>query len=542
MTHIKMSSDDDSIGYANISMNKAQRVAIAIIPKVSGSISFICSSFMIYMILQSEVGLGTPFRRIIFIMCLVDIIQSSCAILSTLPIPSNSPGVWGGMGNTVTCDIQGFFFTFASLLASFYIGVLSIHYFLFVQYKIRQDTFRNKIEPFLHGIPIMLALFNAIYLLLAGSLNNAGTLCWIAPLPYHCITQPDVECIRGKNAHMHRWIFAAIPNGLALLITITLMFKIYFVVKKRENAHLKKSKRNIENGDSLFFDSTREKNDDENSMVQPEIMNEMNGSSKEIPTTTEEKDLSRNVIKSLNELSLSEARNMHIANQEKQNDPKQQESKEKKKAARLLGTRSREAMKQAFLFTGSFLICYSWPHIGVLLNAINIEVPYCLHVLLWIFLPLQGLFNIIVFTRPHVARLRQNDKDLNLFLAIWRVVRSGGDLSRQAIHLATLKRIAVVRRQTELKHSSNAHHGPSSTNSKPPSYIHSSAESHISSLGIEKFKDDLSSIAEESGVAFDGDMMYGDNDYDIYDNDGVSFEEEEKISNFDDYDDISYRS
>ncbi len=541
-----MPSDEDNIGYANFFMNEGQRVAIAIIPKVSGSISFICSSVMVYMILQSEVGLGTPFRRTIFIMCIVDIMQSSCTILSTLPIPANSPGVWGALGNTVTCDIQGFFFSFASLLAALYICVLSIHYFLFVQYKIRQSTFRKKIEPFLHGIPIILALFNAVYLLLAGSLNDSGNVCWIAPEPYFCITLPDLECTRGENAFMHRWIFAAIPNGLALLITITLMFKIYFVVKQRENAVLNRSRQEMENVDSLFFDSTREINDDQDPKIELKIITEMKESSEEIPVSSiKEKDVPENIIKSLDELiSPSEGRNMYTARQEKKNNFQQQESKEKGKAARLLGSRSREAMNQAFLFTGSFLICYTWVHLGVLLNAIKVEVPYFMHVFLWTFFPLQGFFNVIVFTRPHVAMLRKHDKDLSLCLAIWRVVRSGGDLSRQAMHLSKINRLATYREQIQRQNSTTGHHvPPPSTHSRPPSYVHGSALSHVSSLGLEKFKDGNGSIAEESGVAFDDHiMMYGDNDYDIYDNDAISFDEEEKISNFDDYDDISYRS
>mmetsp|Transcript_22498 Transcript_22498/g.32923 ORF Transcript_22498/g.32923 Transcript_22498/m.32923 type:complete len:242 (+) Transcript_22498:30-755(+) len=46
------------------------------------------------------------------------------------------------------------------------------------------------------------------------------------------------------------------------------------------------------------------------------------------------------------------------------------------------------------------------------------------------FQPLQGLFNILIYTRPHVKAVRDNDESLSWFRALLHVVNSGGDRGR----------------------------------------------------------------------------------------------------------------
>jgi len=44
-----------------------------------------------------------------------------------------------------------------------------------------------------------------------------------------------------------------------------------------------------------------------------------------------------------------------------------------------------------------------------------------------IFSPLQGLFNIVVYCRPHVSSLRRNHPEFSWFKAFWLTVRTSGD-------------------------------------------------------------------------------------------------------------------
>jgi len=43
------------------------------------------------------------------------------------------------------------------------------------------------------------------------------------------------------------------------------------------------------------------------------------------------------------------------------------------------------------------------------------------------FLPMQGVFNILVYCHPHVSSLRTNNPEYSWLKAFWETVRTGGD-------------------------------------------------------------------------------------------------------------------
>jgi hypothetical protein len=582
------------------SRTKAQQIAIAIIPKVTGSISFVCSSIMVHMILRSEIKLGSPFRRLIFAMCIVDMLQSGTAALSTLSSPKDSPGIWGAYGNTTTCNITGSIFQFASTTAALYVSSLCIHYFCFVQYKVRQITFRTKIEPFLHGVPILWSFVGTVYLTATGNINQADVVCWIAPLPYHCINDLDIECIRGENSYFYRWIFAASSNSVALTITSSLMFQIYIMVSRREIKLKNITQHNetkVHSNDSVFMQSAKgninkEKEDEEmkEEIIGPEPFHsdhpkdDWSDASEESSkiNTDKEKDKTytpdkKGSISNILSLPTAHALSAQISVISKQ---KTNTIDTKKHKTMVSKGRSKEAVKQATLFTGSFGISYAFVYITGTLEALNIEVPYYLRICLWIFFPLQGFFNIFVFTRPHVAALMRIEKELTTRQAIWKVIKSGGDIAREArithntmkrrssLYLRSLNRknnaLLMRRQQQERQRASNLDSFPlagfeysgesnsqhrypknsSSTHSHSISNLESCLGEVVSALGLEGFDEDFDLelgsetpkiFHDDDGVEYDeNSAMYGDFDYDIIYDDDISFSSGEKID--DDYD------
>jgi hypothetical protein len=607
---------------------KAQEMTIAIVPKFTGTISVLSSSVMVYMILRSDIKLGTPFRRLIFAMCIIDIIQSGLAILSTWPSPHDTPGIWGALGNRTSCSITGFLFTYVSNVAQLYMCSLCVHYLYFVQYNIRQGTFRRKIEPFLHIIPNFFSLSIAGYLLMTKHINQADVVCWIAPEPYNCINDQDIECSRGEQSYLYRWIFPAALNGIALFIISVIMFKIYAVVKEREKKNKQLFSRrgttteDVNNHDvnevdndceygagSVFCNSTsgqqpvdiKEKSEvvfsskkgqgasttegmnhqskslsnlysngkicDPEALSSSDVSNKKDGGDPEILLNSPSSNNAEVVGDSLREQEPVE----NTVHARPNNDTEQNLKKKKMN----LDHRSKEAMKQAFLFTGSFGTCYSFIWVCGALEQLNVEVPFWMRIGLWFFFPLQGFFNIIIFTRPHVAVLRQSDKELTLTQATWKVIKSGGDISRRKAKVLTSsnmkRRSSAVqrrnkllskpvgnRRQMNLNLSSIPLHldsggeehcyptGPASTHSKPISQIKSSAVDEVqSSIGFEEDIDfDNFVTAAEMGqhdynmTEHEDFVMYGDNDCDIYDDDCLSLDDVE--NNNSDSDDLSY--
>jgi len=54
-------------------------------------------------------------------------------------------------------------------------------------------------------------------------------------------------------------------------------------------------------------------------------------------------------------------------------------------------------------------------------------IPFALLLLDRIFNPMQGLFNILVYCRPHVSSLRNHNLEYSWLKAFWLIVKSGGD-------------------------------------------------------------------------------------------------------------------
>ena len=508
----------------------SQQIAIATVPRITGGISFVCSLVLIISILQSDVKLGTPFRRIIFAMCVVDLLQSSTAVISTLSSPKGVPGIWGALGNDTTCSLTGFIFNFSSTAAALYMVSLLCHYFFFVQKKVNVATFRKWIEPPLHIVPIFFSLGSSIYLLSKHYFNQADVVCWIAPVPYNCINEDDVECIRGEDSYSYRWIFTAGPNGLALTLIMSLGLKMYMIIKRRENQDITPEQNNNENratdqeteeGDSgnnvlnHFADTTRDGN--HRHRVQFQVDGEVHSSNICQSSIAERQASSRGTIEE----------RARVSNE--------------RKAKKALGFKSSEALKQAFFFTVAFMTCYIWVYLNGAFEAIpGSESPYLIRLGLWFFFPLQGFFNIITFIRPHVKVLMQNE-GMPLKEAVILVVKSGGDISIKSARSKKEKKRAGIKRKTkiELVEDNRPVHRPpqstcSSARSRPVTHIdRKSAAPEVSSMGFESFKEDF--VFEEDNEDNDQDqdieyddsvVLYGEDDCDIYSysDDNLSYE------------------
>ena len=84
-----------------------QSIVILIVPTISNLASFLGSTIITVMIWRSVTKLTKPYRRIVFMMSVYDIVQSLSFIMSTFTSPRGSI-VWA-VGNDATCTAQGFF-------------------------------------------------------------------------------------------------------------------------------------------------------------------------------------------------------------------------------------------------------------------------------------------------------------------------------------------------------------------------------------------------------------------------------------------------
>lgn len=207
----------------------SQLRAIAIVPMVSGSISFISSIILIYIILRSHLKLSTVYHRITFVLSCCDLFQSISHALSCVPAPKGTPGALYALGNQLSCDIQGFFYVFGSLSLMFYFCGLTGYFNLAIKLEISEERIQKYFEPAVHAISLVYALFGAIYVLASDGYYTTGNICWIAPRPFRCEYNEDVDCSSG-SAHkfeVMRWIFIAGPVFLSFLFIVINMLMIF---------------------------------------------------------------------------------------------------------------------------------------------------------------------------------------------------------------------------------------------------------------------------------------------------------------------------
>lgn len=190
-----------------------ERDYAAIVPRFSGGLSAISSASIIYVILRSEKGLSSIYHRIMFGMSIADILGSTAMALTSLPMPSYMPKEiefgyhWAGtrLGNTYTCNTQGFFASFGTVVMFFYTATLCIFYACSIAFKMRERNIRKYVEPIIHALPVLVGLSYAVPPLILEMYNPGITsYAWCAPLPYpdECVYQ-GIKCVRGSADAMN---------------------------------------------------------------------------------------------------------------------------------------------------------------------------------------------------------------------------------------------------------------------------------------------------------------------------------------------------
>ena len=207
----------------------------SIVANISGSFSAASSALIVYIILRSRRKLSSIYHRIMFGMSVAGIMGSVSMALATLPMPSHMPREeefdlsWSGprLGNTHTCNAQGFFFMFGVCTMFCYNSALCSYYCAAIAFRIKEKNIRKYIEPWLHGFSIGVPLVFAIAPL-AGNLYNPSSFedvpwCLISVYPVDCdyrsdgIAETDVECIRGGGK-----LFMLVPRIIMVTTFMTL--------------------------------------------------------------------------------------------------------------------------------------------------------------------------------------------------------------------------------------------------------------------------------------------------------------------------------
>lgn len=205
---------------------------LAIAPKIPAILSILGSSYIIYNIMKqkhyNKQGSSVKmYHQLLLGLSIVDIISSHIYFLGTIITPKGSDGPFGlvfwAFGTTSTCSYGGFFNQFA-VASPIYNTMLSLYFILKLRYKWTTISL-NGIGPMFHAIPICFALGTSFFALLrqpATLYGNVFWTCWINPTP----PQPDFRWFQ--------WSFLFAPIWLCVFLQSVMMLMLFSTVKRYE--------------------------------------------------------------------------------------------------------------------------------------------------------------------------------------------------------------------------------------------------------------------------------------------------------------------
>jgi len=380
------------------SLSKAQLISLVVAPMMTGSISFIASSIILTMVYRSSLKLSTIYRRLICGISVFDLIQSLASLTSSLPMPAGYP-VWGAIGNDVTCGIQGFISVIGILGSVFYSLSLSIYFLCVTKFSMSEKQIKEKIEPFLHIFPIAYAFCGGIFIYVTHNYGPSGEQCWIAPEPVNCNLDPDVECTSKGDPNVIISVFAAVPVFFCFCASIVIMVLIW-------RAHHAQTMRN-----QAYRTGWRQGTNQ--------------GAHAQSQNDTSSSLLRRISTWSLSLLSFNKADQQQHQAQQGALDA-YLSSRPPSAAMR----RSKEIRNRALAFTIGYFLTYVFSATYRIWEMNGSTAPFVITLLGRIFIPLQGLFNILIYTYPHVTSYRCNHPEHSWFRSFREVIKSGGDSDR----------------------------------------------------------------------------------------------------------------
>ncbi len=201
-----------------------------VIRRTSGSVSTIASMCLVVHILRSHHGLSTTYHRLMFGLCIADILSSFGFALGSTMVPKEmNYFVPSAQGNTATCTAQGFLITAGVTVVALYNCSICFYYLAIIRYNKKDEYIRNKLEPWFHGISIIIPLVGGFIFIAMKGYNANDSVCYFeqnyAP---HCIGYESGDTPKGFNIPCGRGNGA--ENPILYLVTLIVGYGLVMII------------------------------------------------------------------------------------------------------------------------------------------------------------------------------------------------------------------------------------------------------------------------------------------------------------------------
>ncbi|GFH44723.1 hypothetical protein CTEN210_01197 [Chaetoceros tenuissimus] len=323
-------------------------------------------------------------------MSISDILFSLGLFLTPFMSPKDNPDALFAIGTTESCEAIGFIFIIGIQCLVYYLVFLTYYFMRRVKYKVTPQNFAKKEEKYFHAVFIVLSLGVAVTAAATGSINPHayGSICDIGVYPEGCDKFDDMVCERGQKGKE----FTANGALIVMIVFITLI-----VILGMFTHHVYRQERELQ--------------------IPARKIGGMKPSASHHVETEEPN----------NGEELNEGEKSHEEEEEEGSRDNNNISETKEKNKMVL---TKQAFHQSLLYIFAFSMVYIGPAIALFRRKFTDEVkePEWLFWLVSLVSPLGGVFNILVYTRPKVLKLKETFPDAPYYELLTVIVVSGGEI------------------------------------------------------------------------------------------------------------------
>lgn len=419
-----------------MAISRSKQIALAMVPKFSSVLSLLGSGWIVVEVLtETKIPkVRHPYHRLLLAMAIYDILESVWNFMSTWPIPKGTPNVYGAIGNTATCSVQGYFLTL-SVAVPIYNAFLALYYMLVIVYGYKDDRIKVFIEPAMHIVAFIWAAGTATVSAGMGLINNANLWCWIAPYPNDCLDSrrygsDQSTCTRGDNAWIYRWAFYFAPLWSCILFATLCTLAVYRKVKYHDMLTLRY--RRPERSQSFMGER----------LSKPKGFSFQSRYSEASLSEAADDNASASVRFSIRERSRQSGENADQQSERPQED--EQDSAggseggriSRKSIKRIVSKMARrsfaaedhnrtvQVFTQSLYYMGAFYLTHVWSTSNRIYQQLNNgSSVFGITLIHSFFDPLQGFLNYFVYQRPRYMKLRKDYPERGRFGAVMLCLR-----------------------------------------------------------------------------------------------------------------------
>lgn len=244
MTEEQSSDGIRLVPAARDDMTSSQYLAVVSVQRLSAFLSLGSSLYIIWQVLcngdnPSSKKKSNVYHRLMLVMSFFDILSSAALFIGNWAMPEDIAYefIQHNIGNTATCDAQGFLLLLGWLGVVISNSALSLYFLMCIKYNWSNDKLKRRLERPFHVVLLVFCLPLSIVGLVWNLYNPTVSYCLQGLYPYQCDDPSnDVPCVRG-NELVYKYfniVVNFVPAPISLIVILISMVELYRAVRARE--------------------------------------------------------------------------------------------------------------------------------------------------------------------------------------------------------------------------------------------------------------------------------------------------------------------